>query len=167
MDRKNFRCDSILPQSSLYSLGSIQGYTSSKSESKHRILIDFAAFEADFWPGFDHNNTRGFPVALVFAEIMGVIKGSAMSRKSLVPLSREQYLSWSYRIAPAFVTEPDRSRVYRIFEDYEAQKTARGSLDDVDRVFRVLRAMRDDSSIEKLLRSAFDEVYIDGQCGQI
>ncbi|KAK4694355.1 hypothetical protein P7C71_g3221, partial [Lecanoromycetidae sp. Uapishka_2] len=128
---------------------------------QRRQCVDFSCFELDYWPSFDRTLTKGFPIALVFTEIMGVIKGSAKSRKTLTPLSREDYVTLSYRLAPAFVSESERSRVYQIFESYEATKLLRRGQDDVDRVIKVLKAVREDLSLEKLLRSKFDEVYID------
>lgn len=125
------------------------------------MVVDYPSFELDYWPSFDHNITRGTPVALVFADIMGVIKASTTSRRLLAPLSRQEYVTRSSRLAPAFVSESDRSRVYDIFEAYEASELERGQVDNVDCVIKVLKAIRGKPSLQKLLRSCFDEVYID------
>ena len=124
-------------------------------------FVDFDAFRRDYWPHFSRLLTKGLPVNLVFAEIMGVIKGSASSRDSLEPLRREEYLTRSCRLAPAFVLEAERSRVYEIFKAYERLKLEMGGTDHVDRVVKLLRTVRGDASLKQLLQSTFDEVYID------
>ena len=133
--------------------------------NKRRLVraqfVDFHAFKRDYWPHFSRLLTKGLPVNLVFAEIMGVIKGSASSRDSLAPLRREEYLTRSCRLAPAFVLEAERSRVYEIFQAYERLKLGMGGADHVDRVVKLLRTVRGDSSLKQLLQSTFDEVYID------
>ena len=129
--------------------------------SAHGQLVDFQAFKLDYWPHLSHALTKDLSVNLVFAEIMGVIKGSASSRGSLAPLSREEYLTRSCRLAPTFALEAERSRVYEIFKMYEKLKLEMCGADYVDRVVRLLRAVRRDPSLKQLLRSTFDEVYID------
>ena len=132
-----------------------------KNRSPYGQLVDLHAFKLDYWPHLSHALTKDLSVNLVFAEIMGVIKGSASSRESLAPLSREEYLTRSCRLAPAFALEAERSQVYEIFKLYEKLKLDMGGVDYVDRVVRLLRAVRQDSSLKQLLRSTFDEVYID------
>lgn len=129
--------------------------------SAHGQFIDFYAFKLDYWPHISHALTKDLSVNLVFAEIMGVIKGSVSSRGSLAPLSREEYLTQSCRLAPTFVLEAERSHVYEIFKMYEKLKLNTGGLDNVDRVVRLLRAIRQNSSLKQLLQSTFHEVYID------
>ena len=124
-------------------------------------VVDFEAFEVDYWPHFSHAFTKGLSAHLVFAEIMGVIKGSTSSRESLEPLGREEYLTRSCRLAPTFVLEAERSRVYEVFRIYEKLKYESGGMDYVDRVVKLVRAVRRDSSLNQLLQFTFDEVYID------
>ena len=124
-------------------------------------IVDFEAFEVDFWPRFSHSFTKGLSAHLVFAEIMGVIKGSTSSRESLEPLGREEYLTRSCRLAPTFVLEAERSRVYEVFKMYEKLKYEFGGMDYVDRVVKLVRAVRRDSSLNQLLQFTFDEIYID------
>lgn len=128
-------------------------------------VIDYQSFELDYWPRFAQSVTKGLPVALVFAEIMGVIKGSATSLESLAALHREEYVTRSRRLAPTFVLDDERKRIYSVFESYEALKTSRGEMDDVDRVINVLKVLRRDTNVKALLGSAFDEIYIDGKGG--
>ena len=132
-----------------------------RRRSAYGRLVDFHAFETDYWPHFSHESTKNLPVHLVFSEIMGVIKGSASSRKSLEPLRREEYLAQSSRLAPTFVLEAERSRVYDVFKMYEKLKSDLGGLDYVDRVVKLLRALQRDSSLKQHLQYGFHEVYID------
>ena len=133
----------------------------STKRSIYGQLVDFHAFKIDYWPHFSPALTKGLPVHLIFAEIMGVIKGSASSRESLESLRYEEYLRRSCRLAPTFVLEAERSRVYEVFKMYEKLKLELGGVDHVDRVIKLLRAVRRDPSLNQLLRSTFDEVYID------
>ena len=91
---------------------------------------------------------------------MGVIKGSA-SGKSLAPLSCQEYLDRSCRLAPVFVMEDDRSLVYDIFQRYEDMKKENQDVDNVDRVVRMMSAIRRNTSLKQLLESSFDEIHID------
>lgn len=129
--------------------------------SYQRRCVDFYAFKVEYWPRFSQHLTKDLSVNLVFAEIMGVIKGSIFSRKSLSPVSREEYLAQSCRLAPTFVSEAERSAVYDVFGLYERLKLERNDTDYVDRVVKLLRAVRQDQSLHQLLRSTFDEIYID------
>ena len=124
-------------------------------------LVDFRTFKLDYWPRFPQKITKRLGVNLVFAEIMGVIKGSASSGQCLTPLSRQEYLDRSCRLAPIFVTEDDRALVYDIFERYEEMKEEHQDVDNVDRVVKLISAVRQSASLKQLLESAFDEVYID------
>lgn len=90
-------------------------------------FVDFQSFKLDYWPRLPATLTAKLPVELAFAEIMGVIKGSLFSRETLKPLSRNEYLQLSSRLAPAFTLETEKSRVYDIFEKYQALKLHRSS----------------------------------------
>ncbi len=124
-------------------------------------LVDFYGFKVNYWPRFSQTLTKGLSVHLVFSEIMGVIKGSESSRDFLTSLSRTEYLNRSSRLAPTFTLEAERARVYDVFESYEALKHKFGELDYIDRVVKLLRATRHDSSLLQVLRANFDEIYID------
>jgi hypothetical protein len=100
---------------------------------------------------------------MVFTEIMGVLKGGG------APLSRQEYIDTSARIAPTFTTEEDRQAVYTLFESYEKRKRARDEQDGIDRVRSVMRALEPDQVVERdqvvrdVLLGMFEEVYIDGE----
>lgn len=125
--------------------------------------IDLHTFRLDYWPRLPQSIRKRLSVSLVFAEIMGVIKGSAASRESLAPLSREEYLQKSCRLAPAFQSEDERSRVYQVFEAYESLKFEFQGVDRVDRVIKLLKVVRGNLPLQQKLGSTFEEVYIDGR----
>ncbi|KAL9130021.1 MAG: hypothetical protein Q9175_007131 [Cornicularia normoerica] len=154
LDRQNFY--------DLGDLSSHQIHKVPKTKSAHqRQTVDFYAFKLDYWSRLPQYLTKDLSVNLVFAEIMGVIKGSVSSRESLAPISQDEYLTRSCRMAPTFVSEAERLCVYDIFRLYEKLKIEWGDVDYIDRVVRILKAVRRDSSLNQLLRSTFDEVYID------
>lgn len=93
---------------------------------------------------------------------MGVIKGSLLAAKTLTPLSREEYLHTSCRMAPAFSSELDRDRVYSIFERYEKLKSDANDIDQVDRVRDMLKMIRAPNKPDSRLGYAFEEIYVDG-----
>ena len=124
-------------------------------------LIDFRAFCLDYWPNLNRDYIKNLSPHLVFAEILGVIKGSDSSRQSLLPLTRAEYLKRSSRIAPTFTQEHERSRVYEIFEIYEKRKIDKGDIDFVDRVTKILKVARGERAFLQLLRRSFDEIYVD------
>lgn len=123
--------------------------------------VDFATFKSEYWPRLPREITRRLPLSLVFSEIMGVIKGSAVSARSFTSLTCVEYLSQSSRIAPTFVLEDERARVYQAFEIYEQMKRERHQVDYVDRVISLLRTMRTNPSFKRILTAAVDELYID------
>ena len=124
-------------------------------------FVDFQSFKLDYWPRFPAALIKNLPVELAFAEIMGVIKGSISSRGTLKPLSRKEYLGLSSKVAPAFSLESEKSRVYDIFEKYHILKLRRRELDGVDRVIKVIRAVKENQRLKNHLGATFDEIYID------
>lgn len=155
MNRKDFN------SSRAHVSGKGQVINSAMRQQKGQF-VDSQAFRLDYWPRLPQVVTSHISVELVFAEIMGVIKGSTSSRESLEPLSREEYLDRSPRLAPNFQSEAERSRVYEAFQAYEALKNASEGEDHVDRVVKLLKAIRGDLQLQHRLKSIFDEVYIDG-----
>ena len=124
-------------------------------------FVDFQSFRLDYWPRFPAALVKNLPIELAFAEIMGVIKGSISCRGTLKPLSRKEYLELSSRVAPTFTIESEKSRVYDVFEKYNTLKLRRQELDGVDRVVKLIRAVRENQRLKNYLELAFDEIYID------
>ncbi|KAL8953316.1 MAG: hypothetical protein Q9222_000840 [Ikaeria aurantiellina] len=123
--------------------------------------VDFTTFKLDYWPHLSRDVTKHLSLPLVFSEIMGVIKGSILSGKSLEPLTLDEYKQRSSRVAPAFSNEADREQVYQVYRAYEDLKHKYQQCDFVDRVIHVLRAVRTNPAVKRILRSILDELYID------
>lgn len=79
------------------------------------------------------------------------------------PLSREEYLQTSCRLAPAFTSESERERVYTAFERYEKLKKQRAETDDMDRVITVLTSLKQTPGLGRLISQCFEEIYVDGK----
>lgn len=124
-------------------------------------FVDFQSFRLDYWPRFPAALIKNLPIELAFAEIMGVIKGSLSSRETLKPLSRQAYLELSSRVAPTFTLETEKSRMYDLFEKYQALKLHRLEMDGVDRVTKLIKAVRDNQRLRDYLGAKFSEIYID------
>lgn len=124
-------------------------------------FVDFQSFKLDYWPRFPAALVKNLPIELAFAEIMGVIKGSISSRETLKPLSRQAYLELSSRAAPIFTLEIEKSRMYDLFEKYQVLKFHRLEMDGVDRVTKLIKAVRDNQRLKNYLGAKFDEIYID------
>ncbi|KAL9594501.1 MAG: hypothetical protein Q9179_005365, partial [Wetmoreana sp. 5 TL-2023] len=123
--------------------------------------VNFETFKVEYWPLMPRNITKHLPVSLAFAEIMGTIKRSATSVTSLASLTREEYYQRSDRIAPTLTLEHERKRAYQAFEIYEKLKCERHQVDYVDRVVSLLRTIRTNPALKRLLTGVFDELYID------
>jgi hypothetical protein len=119
-------------------------------------------FKTEYWSCLSGIAPSGCSPELLFAEIMGVIKGSGISESTLMPLSRAQYLSKTSKVSPAFAPEVEREKVYQSFERYERQKKQRNQLDELDRVSGLLKLLKGNTSLETLIRQSFEEVYVDG-----
>ena len=122
--------------------------------------VDATAFRLDYWPCLPED-VQKLSATLVFSEILGVIKGSTQSSISLVPLTRQEYLSISPRLAPTFVLEQERERIYRCYEHYERLKSERQGYDDVDCVVQLLRILREDVQFLHVVQDHIQEIYVD------
>lgn len=128
---------------------------------KPEYCVDFPKFKEYYWPQLDRLNDRKLPLSLVFAEIMGVIKGSAESARTLRSLTCKEYLDRSSRIAPVFDSEVDRSAVYQMFQAYENHKREHHELDYVDRVLGIFGSLQRTPGLKQVLATAIDEIYVD------
>ena len=124
-------------------------------------ILDYVVFELDYWPHFPPTLRKGLPTALVFSEIMGVIKGSHSSCENLTSLTRDEYVKRSARLAPTFASEAERNHLYDVFEAYEALKGSRDQEDEIDRVLKILQALRRNRAVREVLQDVFEEVYVD------
>lgn len=133
----------------------------SASQHSQRVL-DFRIFKNEYWCRFPSTITKFLSADLVFAEIMGVIKGSIGSGDALGAVSLEQYLNTSSRSASTFTTESERGQCYDLYERYEKYKTEQGDIDQVDRVIALLKAIKSTPSFDDTLKQSFHELYVDG-----
>ncbi|KAA8911747.1 P-loop containing nucleoside triphosphate hydrolase protein [Sphaerosporella brunnea] len=121
--------------------------------------VDFALFRSEYWRRFPPNLTKKYEPGLVFAEILGVIKGSAfLHTGAFGSLCRDEYLSLSHKQAPTFSAH-QREGVYDIYRHYERQKLSHGDKDGIDRVLGVLKFLASDTS--GIIQGFMEEIYVD------
>ena len=130
------------------------------SRSGQKVLT-FQDFKLDFWQSLPSHLKKDFSTDLVFSEIMGVIKGSKFSRSTLSPLTKDDYMKMSERIAPNFTLQEDRRQVYSLFERFEEFKSQTETIDSMDRIFALLGPIREQPRLRQVLASTFEEFYID------
>ncbi|RPA76351.1 hypothetical protein BJ508DRAFT_331206 [Ascobolus immersus RN42] len=123
--------------------------------------VTYEVFVRDYWDRLPCIK-KGIPVDLVFAEILGIIKGSDFEA-GLQCLTREAYLAASTRLAPLFQTKAQRSLVYDLYEAYERKKIEYGDWDAIDQVKLVLTDFADTKALDiaNRVRHTIDEVYLD------
>ncbi|KAI5810335.1 hypothetical protein BZA77DRAFT_172956 [Pyronema omphalodes] len=131
------------------------------NSSYHRRaqIVDFTLFRQEYWKQFPSFKNHYEP-GLVFSEFMGIIKGSAMTESRLEYLTKEEYLDLSHKQAPTFTTQ-QREAVYSLYLLYEKRKKLNGDRDGIDRVVTLLRFLRNDSEINSIIKTFFDELYVD------
>ena len=123
-------------------------------------VVDFALFKSEYWKQFPSNLARRYEPGLVFAEILGVIKGSISNEGELGTLSRDDYLALGHRRAPTFLSE-ERQEVYDIYLRYESRKARNGDRDGIDRVASLLKFMRTAGPDCRRMVETFEEIYVD------
>jgi len=123
-------------------------------------FVDFRLFRSEYWKKFPDKLTKNMEPGLVFAELMGVIKGSATNNSTLKSLSREEYLELNDRQAPTFSGK--RAQVYDIYLRYEHQKSVYGDKDSTDRVKSLLKILDTNLDLKRSIEGSLDELYVDG-----
>ncbi|KAJ5825808.1 hypothetical protein N7474_002946 [Penicillium riverlandense] len=124
-------------------------------------VIDFHIFKTEYWGCLSGIAPTSCSAELLFAEIMGVIKGSGTSAKTLKSLTRPEYVRRKAKASPAFAAETDREKVYAAFERYERQKKQLKEIDELDRVSDLLKLLKNNATLEQLIRRCFEEIYVD------
>ncbi|KAJ5980108.1 hypothetical protein N7481_007406 [Penicillium waksmanii] len=132
-----------------------------KSNLKPTPVIDFDIFKYEYWGCLSASAPQGCPPELIFAEIMGVIRGSRICAKDLRALSREEYVPRESKVSPAFPGVADREKAFDVYERYERLKKQRGQIDDLDRVMDVLKYIMENPSFASQLRRCFEAIYVD------
>ena len=138
-----------------------RGTFSDTSSGFARNMVDLKAFRSRYWPRFPVDLTRKVSPNLVFSEIMGTVKGSVHTCKTLNFLQAGEYQNLSARVAPNITSSDDRIKVFRAFELYEELKHKAGEIDNVDWVVRLLRQLRSDDNTRVLIGSCLHEIYVD------
>ncbi|KAJ5375537.1 DNA helicase UvrD-like C-terminal, partial [Penicillium concentricum] len=124
-------------------------------------VIDFSIFKTEYWGSLSGLAPQSCSPELLFAEIMGVIKGSSITAKSLKPLYRAEYVKKNAKASPAFTSEAEREKVFGAFERYEKQKKLRKDIDELDRVSALLKSLRDNKVLAEQIQRCFEEIYVD------
>ncbi|KAL4268195.1 UvrD-like helicase ATP-binding domain-containing protein [Pleurotus pulmonarius] len=119
-------------------------------------FVTYDRFLKEYWAHFPQTLTKRLDPALVFSEILGIIKGS---EKTLTCpewfLDHSAYKALGHR---AFSTFADnRATVYEIFLAYTKQKRTNGDFDAADRSHGILQAIRD----YDVPGSKIDYLYVD------
>ncbi|KAH7101437.1 P-loop containing nucleoside triphosphate hydrolase protein [Auriculariales sp. MPI-PUGE-AT-0066] len=122
-----------------------------------RQLLSYKIWQTEYWPHFAEHLTKGLDPALVYSEIMGVIKGSG---ESLLHAQRhldfKAYENFSARRQSTFANQ--RKRIYDLFEAYQRQKRDKGHLDAADRTHVILSQIQNDT---KVIGQPLDYLYVD------
>lgn len=129
---------------------------------KDKRVIDFSIFKTEYWGCLGGISPPSCSAELLFAEIMGVIKGSGMTAKTSVPLSRAEYVKKNAKASPAFSFEGEREKVFAAYERYEKQKKQRNEIDELDRVSDLLKSLKNNQTLAKQIQRCFEEIYVDG-----
>lgn len=104
------------------------------------LFVSYGTFLQAYWPHLPQNLTKNLDPALIFAEIMGVIKGSESALQSEQGYLDEQtYISLSHRQQGTFAGR--REAVYALFLAYLRLKRQRRDWDAADRTHAILRGV--------------------------
>ncbi|KZP05197.1 hypothetical protein FIBSPDRAFT_843218 [Athelia psychrophila] len=126
------------------------------SEQKAGTMVSYDIFHRTYWPHFPRSLTEGLDPALVFSEIMGIIKGSEAALTSPKRfLNKQDYTNLSHRTQSTFASQ--RETVYDIFQAYMKQKMSSGHRDSADRTHSILNAL----SAGLVPGNRVDFIYVD------
>jgi len=154
VDRKDFLKD--------LSKDASKDHAKDTTKDPSKSMIDFSIFKTEYWGCLHGLVPPSCSPELLFAEIMGVIKGSSITAKTLVPLSRGEYVKKNSKASPAFGSESEREKVFAAFERYEKQRKQRKEIDELDRVCFLLKSVKENQALAEKIRLCFEEIYVDG-----
>ncbi|CAE6504601.1 unnamed protein product, partial [Rhizoctonia solani] len=125
-----------------------------------RSIISFSDFKHKYWPRFDTTLTHNLDPALVFSEILGVIKGYSQN------MTKNDYL---WRLGPRrspLLTDV-RHKVYAIYEAYTGLCRRNREIDSADRTQKILSGYRvppesqvDHIFVDEVQDHLMSEVYL-------
>ncbi|KAI0791849.1 hypothetical protein C8Q75DRAFT_57347 [Abortiporus biennis] len=125
-------------------------------QQNRRSLVSYVRFQNHYWQHFPQTLTKNLDPALVFAEIIGVIKGNELALKSEKGyLDEATYLDLSERSQCTFASQ--RETIYAIFLSYLRLKAERREYDDADRTHLIIRHLCHSGITGKKL----DFIYVD------
>ncbi|KAI0079050.1 hypothetical protein K474DRAFT_1770489 [Panus rudis PR-1116 ss-1] len=102
----------------------------------------YKTFLAAYCPHLPQNLTKNLDPALVFAEFMGVIRGSERTLSlGGKDLDRSSYMSLGERTHSTF--SDIRERIYALYQAYMRIKSQRGDLDPADRTHAIIRELKE------------------------
>ncbi|EKM60420.1 uncharacterized protein PHACADRAFT_179724 [Phanerochaete carnosa HHB-10118-sp] len=130
--------------------GDDQATSNDYMQQQRKSFVSYATFLESYWKHFPEGLTKKLDPFSIFADFMGVIKGSEQAlRNKSGCLDRITYTGGS----------PDSSRdaIYNLFELYTRKKTSRSEYDAADRTRAILQSLRKDG----VPGTKLDYVYVD------
>ncbi|TCD62368.1 hypothetical protein EIP91_006977 [Steccherinum ochraceum] len=105
---------------------------------KRASFVSYLEFLRTYWPHFPQNLTKKLDPALVFAEFMGVVKGSERTLQSESGyLTKEEYEALSVRSHGTFSNQ--RDAIYSLFVTYQRMRAERRHYDAADRTHAIVK----------------------------
>ncbi|OSX68101.1 hypothetical protein POSPLADRAFT_1128861 [Postia placenta MAD-698-R-SB12] len=118
------------------------GLSNDYMQQLRAAFVSYGVFLESYWPHFTQSLTKGLDPALVFAEFMGVLKGSEQTLSSDgLSLNKDQYSNLSHRTQGTFVNQ--RETIYKLFQAYTKRKRDHSHYDAADRTHAILKRLRD------------------------
>ncbi|THH32624.1 hypothetical protein EUX98_g1581 [Antrodiella citrinella] len=103
-------------------------------------FVSYSEFLRSYWPHFSQKLTKRLDPALVFAEFMGVLKGSEQTLHSETGyLTQQEYEALSHRSHGTFSNQ--RDMIYAIFQAYQQRKALLRHYDAADRTHAIVTTL--------------------------
>ncbi|KIK71556.1 hypothetical protein GYMLUDRAFT_33762 [Collybiopsis luxurians FD-317 M1] len=126
------------------------------SSERGNLSVTFQVFLRDYWPHLPQSYTSKLDPALVFSELIGVIKGSEETLEGTKHfLERPAYYNMSTRNQSTFAE--NREDLYELFISYIAKKKRFGDVDAADRAHKIL----DFFKTQGIPGQKIDHLYVD------
>ncbi|PSS06635.1 hypothetical protein PHLCEN_2v3591 [Hermanssonia centrifuga] len=134
-----------------------QGTLANDYMSQRRdCFVSYDIFLKSYWPHFSQALKKNLDPALIFAEFMGIIKGSEQTLQSINGfMDRNAYVNLSHRQQGTFASR--RDVVYTLFESYLKLKSERRHWDAADRTHAILLGLKESG----VPGQKMDFVYVD------
>ncbi|RXW14817.1 hypothetical protein EST38_g11041 [Candolleomyces aberdarensis] len=121
-------------------------------------LVTYNIFFKQYWPQFSKALTKNLDPALVFSEILSVIKGSEQSlshETRYLDLKAYKNLTHHTQHWHGFAKQWDQ--IYSLFQAYTQHKTQHGEYDSADRTHNILKAF----DVSGIPGAKIDYLYVD------